>query len=64
MNPGVTTVLGGFSDVSQLEEGVAAVDLDPLSEESMARIEMVWRANLGQRAAEPTAPVANEAPRL
>ena len=64
MNPGVTTVLGGFSDVAQLEEGVAAVDLDPLSEESMARIEMVWRANLGQRAAEPTAPVANEAPRL
>lgn len=53
MNPGVTTVLGGFSDVAQLEEAVAAVDLDPLSEESMARIEMVWGANLGQTAVEP-----------
>ena len=53
MNPGVTTVLGGFSDVAQLEEGVAAAALDPLSEESMARIEMVWRANLGQTTVEP-----------
>ena len=50
VNPGVTTALGGFSDLVQLEEGVAAIDVDPLSEEAMARIEMVWRANLGQAA--------------
>jgi aryl-alcohol dehydrogenase-like predicted oxidoreductase len=55
MNPGVTTVLGGFSDVAQLEEGVSAVDVAPLNEELMARIEMVWRANLGQRSGEPPA---------
>jgi aryl-alcohol dehydrogenase-like predicted oxidoreductase len=56
MNPGISTVLGGFSDVAQMEEAVAAVDVDPLSEELMARIEMVWRANLGQAAVEPPAP--------
>lgn len=49
MHAGVTTVLGGFSDLEQLEEAVAAVDLEPLGEDLMARIEMVWRANLGAK---------------
>jgi aryl-alcohol dehydrogenase-like predicted oxidoreductase len=44
---GVTTALGGFSDVHQVEEGVSASGAGPLSEENMARIEMVWRANFG-----------------
>jgi aryl-alcohol dehydrogenase-like predicted oxidoreductase len=42
MNPGVTTVLGGFSDVPQLEEGCAASDLPPLSDDDMARIAEAW----------------------
>jgi len=44
---GVTTVLGGFSEVSQMEELVQASGAGPLSEEDMARVEMIWRANLG-----------------
>ena len=47
MEPGVTTVLGGFSDVQQLEEVASASGAGPLTEEEMARIEMVWRANFG-----------------
>ena len=46
-NPHVTTVLGGFSDIAQLEEGVAAVDVPLLGAELMARVRDVWRANLG-----------------
>jgi aryl-alcohol dehydrogenase-like predicted oxidoreductase len=44
---GVTTVLGGFSEVSQLEELVQASGAGPLSEEEMARVEMTWRSNMG-----------------
>lgn len=44
---GVTTALGGFSDVHQVEENVAASGLGPLSIEDMARLEMIWRANFG-----------------
>ena len=44
MNPGVTTVLGGFSDIPQLEEGCAASDLPPLTDEDMARISEAWGA--------------------
>jgi L-glyceraldehyde 3-phosphate reductase len=47
MQPGVSTVLGGFSDVKQLEEIAAASGAEPLNEEKMARIEMVWRGNFG-----------------
>jgi len=45
--PGVTTVLGGFSDRKQVEEIAACSGKGPLSEPNMARIEMVWRANFG-----------------
>lgn len=41
---GVTTVLGGFSDIQQMEEIVAASGAGPLSPELMARVEMAWRA--------------------
>ena len=42
---GVTTVLGGFSDQAQLEEITANSGKGPLSEQNMARLETVWRAN-------------------
>jgi len=47
-NPGVTTVLGGFSELAHLEEMAVCSGAGPLSEENMARIEMVWRANFGR----------------
>lgn len=43
MNAGITTVLGGFSDLAQLEEIASAPDTPPLSDEVMSRIEAVWR---------------------
>lgn len=46
-HPGVTTVLGGFSGIEHLEEAVPASGAPRLTEEEMARIEMVWRANFG-----------------
>jgi aryl-alcohol dehydrogenase-like predicted oxidoreductase len=47
---GVTSVLGGFSDAEQVAENAAASGKGPLSEENMARIEMVWRGNFGLKA--------------
>ena len=44
---GVTSVLGGFSDVPQVEENTAFSGKGPLSEQNMKRIEMVWRGNFG-----------------
>jgi aryl-alcohol dehydrogenase-like predicted oxidoreductase len=47
---GVTSVLGGFSDAQQVTENAAASGKGLLSEENMARIEMVWRGNFGLEA--------------
>lgn len=47
-HPGVSTVLGGFSELAHLEEMAACSGAGPLSEENAARIEMVWRANFGR----------------
>jgi aryl-alcohol dehydrogenase-like predicted oxidoreductase len=47
-NPGVSSVLGGFSDVNQIEEMAVCSGAGPLSEENMARVEMAWRANFGK----------------
>ncbi len=44
MHPGVTSVLSGVSELGQLAEVSATSDADPLTAESMARVEMVWRA--------------------
>ncbi len=44
-NPGVTSVLGGFSDAQQVEEIAAASDAGPLPPETIDRIEAVWRNN-------------------
>jgi aryl-alcohol dehydrogenase-like predicted oxidoreductase len=46
-NPGVTTVLGGFSGLEHIEEAVPASGAPSLTAEEMARIEMVWRGNFG-----------------
>ena len=48
MHSGVTVVLGGYSDIKQLEEGVPASCEGPLSDEMMHRVEAVWRGNFGQ----------------
>lgn len=48
MHPGVTTVLGGFSELSQIEEMAGCSGAGPLSDENLARIEMAWRANFGR----------------
>ena len=45
MQPGVTTVLGGFSDAAQVKENAAASGAGALTPEELARIEMVWRAS-------------------
>ena len=47
MQPGVTTVLGGFSGVEHLEEAAPASEAGPLSADQMQRIEEVWRTNFG-----------------
>jgi aryl-alcohol dehydrogenase-like predicted oxidoreductase len=44
----VTTVLGGFSEMSHLEEAVMCSSAPPLSDEDMARLHMVWRSNVGK----------------
>lgn len=44
---GVTSVIGGFSDAEQVQANAACSGKGPLSEQNMARIEMVWRANFG-----------------
>jgi aryl-alcohol dehydrogenase-like predicted oxidoreductase len=43
--PGVRTVVGGFSEVSHIEEMVTAARLGPLSSSDMNGIEEVWRNN-------------------
>jgi len=50
-HPAISTVLAGPSELSQLEEMVACSGADPLPQEELARIEMVWRANFGRWAA-------------
>jgi aryl-alcohol dehydrogenase-like predicted oxidoreductase len=46
-HPGVTTMLGGFSGIEHLEEAAPASGAPALSEEDLARVAMVWRANFG-----------------
>ena len=44
----VTTVLGGFSEMAHLEEAVGCSGAPPITEEDMARLDMVWRSNVGK----------------
>jgi aryl-alcohol dehydrogenase-like predicted oxidoreductase len=48
MHKGVTTVLGGFSELDQIEEMASCSGSDGLSPEQLARLEAVWRANCGR----------------
>jgi L-glyceraldehyde 3-phosphate reductase len=48
MNPAVSTVLAGPSELAQLEEMVACSGSGPLSQEDLVRMDMVWRANFGR----------------
>jgi L-glyceraldehyde 3-phosphate reductase len=43
---GVTTLIGGFSDAEQVEANAAVSGKGPLSEQNMARVEMVWRSGV------------------
>ena len=45
MHEGVTTVLGGFSSVEQMEEIVGAADAPAFEARAMARLEVLWRAD-------------------
>jgi aryl-alcohol dehydrogenase-like predicted oxidoreductase len=49
MEPGVTTVLGGFSGMEHLEEAAPVPDAGPLSAEQMQRVQDVWRTNFYQQ---------------
>jgi aryl-alcohol dehydrogenase-like predicted oxidoreductase len=44
---GVTTVLGGFTAAEHVDDMVASLQRDELSEQEMARVELVWRSNFG-----------------
>lgn len=47
MNDGVTTALGGFSSIAQMEEIVTVCNAPPFGADVMARLEETWRANFG-----------------
>jgi aryl-alcohol dehydrogenase-like predicted oxidoreductase len=47
MHPGVSVVLGGFSDMQHLEEIASVSGSGPLAPEVMSRVEQAWRANFG-----------------
>lgn len=49
-NPGVTTVLGGFTALSHIDEMVAALDAPALTAEEVAAVERVWASNFGMAA--------------
>jgi L-glyceraldehyde 3-phosphate reductase len=45
---GITTVLGGFSELSHMDEAVGCAGAPPLSDEDIMRLDMVWRSNVGK----------------
>ena len=45
---GVSTVIGGYSELAHLEEAVGNSGATPLSPETMARVKLTWRANYGR----------------
>jgi aryl-alcohol dehydrogenase-like predicted oxidoreductase len=46
MHPGVSTALGGFSSLEQMEEIAAVSGLPPIPPELLAEVETVWRTPL------------------
>lgn len=49
MSPEVSTVLVGFSDVAQIEVAAACSGAEPLSAETLARLEELYRTDFGLR---------------
>jgi L-glyceraldehyde 3-phosphate reductase len=47
-HPGVTTALGGFTSAEQVEDRCAALTAPPLTDEELAKIELIWRSNFGE----------------
>jgi aryl-alcohol dehydrogenase-like predicted oxidoreductase len=44
-HPGVTTVLGGFPSIEQLDELALVSDMPPLPEDKLDRLENIWSSN-------------------
>jgi len=44
-HPGVSTVVGGYSDLSQIEEAVGCSGAGPLTEAELRRVAEVWQAD-------------------
>ena len=47
MHPGITTVLGGFTAPQHVDDLAQASEMESLTAEEMARVEMIWRSNFG-----------------
>jgi L-glyceraldehyde 3-phosphate reductase len=45
MHPGVTSVVGGFSELSHLDEALTAATRGALAQPDLARLDAVWRAS-------------------
>ena len=41
-NPAVTTALGGFSSIAQMEEICAVSDMPPLTPADLGRLNAIW----------------------
>ena len=50
LHPGVTTALGGFSSMEQLEELCAVSGMGPFTDDLNARLERVWQSNFAETA--------------
>lgn len=46
--PGFVTVLGGFSDIAQMEEAVASVNQGPLPDDVLTELHRIWRTPLDE----------------
>jgi L-glyceraldehyde 3-phosphate reductase len=43
MHPGVTSLLGGFSELSHLDDALTATTSGPLAQSELAQLDTVWR---------------------
>jgi aryl-alcohol dehydrogenase-like predicted oxidoreductase len=44
-HPGVSTVVGGYSEIAHLEEAAASSGMGPLTDDEMRQVQQVWSAN-------------------
>ena len=47
-NPGVSAVLVGFSLLEHIDEAVAAVDLGPLPDATMSKLDRLYQSDFGR----------------